>query len=88
MTKILMIEDDFMIAESTMTLLRYHQFDIEWVNNGVDGLSLLGKQSFDLVLLDLGLPLMDGMQVLRQIRPSPHLGLQNDHPETHWRLAR
>ena len=68
MTKILMIEDDFMIAESTMTLLRYHQFDIEWVNNGVDGLSLLGKQSFDLVLLDLGLPLMDGMQVLRQIR--------------------
>jgi len=63
-----MIEDDFMIAESTMTLLRYHQFDIEWVNNGVDGLSLLGKQSFDLVLLDLGLPLMDGMQVLRQIR--------------------
>ena len=37
MTKILMIEDDFMIAESTLTLLRYHQFEVEWVNNGVDG---------------------------------------------------
>ncbi len=68
MTKILMIEDDFMIAESTLTLLRYHQFDVEWVNNGVDGLTLLSKQDFDLVLLDLGLPLMDGMQILRQIR--------------------
>ena len=68
MTKILMIEDDFMIAESTMTLLRYHQFEVEWVNNGVDGLALLTRQSFDLVLLDLGLPLMDGMQILRQIR--------------------
>ena len=68
MTKILMIEDDFMIAESTMTLLRYHQFEVEGVNNGVDGLALLTKQSFDLVLLDLGLPLMDGMQILRQIR--------------------
>lgn len=68
MTKILMIEDDFMIAESTLTLLRYHQFEVEWVNNGVDGLSLLTKHNFDLVLLDLGLPMMDGMQVLRQIR--------------------
>lgn len=68
MTKILMIEDDFMIAESTLTLLRYHHFDVEWVNNGVDGLALLTKQSFDLVLLDLGLPLMDGMQILKQIR--------------------
>ena len=68
MTKILMIEDDFMIAESTLTLLRYHQFEVEWVNNGVDGLTMLTKQPFDLVLLDLGLPLMDGMQILRQIR--------------------
>ncbi|RLZ11180.1 DNA-binding response regulator [Acinetobacter sp. 2JN-4] len=68
MTKILMIEDDFMIAESTLTLLQYHQFDVEWVNNGVDGLALLNKHAFDLVLLDLGLPLMDGMQILKQLR--------------------
>ncbi|MBP6191183.1 MAG: response regulator, partial [Acinetobacter sp.] len=60
MTKILMIEDDFMIAESTMTLLRYHQFEVQWVNNGVDGLALLSQQPFDMVLLDLGLPFMDG----------------------------
>ena len=68
MPKILIIEDDFMIAESTLTLLKYHQVDVEWVNNGIDGLSQLSKQSFDLVLLDLGLPMMDGMQVLKQIR--------------------
>lgn len=68
MTKILMIEDDFMIAESTLTLLRYHQFEVEWVNNGIEGLKLLTNQNFDLVLLDLGLPMMDGMQVLKQIR--------------------
>ena len=68
MTKILMIEDDFMIAESTMTLLRFHQFEVEWVNNGLDGLKQLTQNEFDLVLLDLGLPMMDGMQVLKQIR--------------------
>lgn len=68
MTKILIIEDDFMIAESTITLLKYHGFDVEWFNNGLDGLSELSKQQFDLILLDLGLPMMDGMQVLKQIR--------------------
>ncbi|MEB3755167.1 response regulator transcription factor [Acinetobacter sp. MD2(2019)] len=68
MAKILIIEDDFMIAESTITLLKYHGFDVEWVNNGVDGLATLVKQKYDLVLLDLGLPMMDGMQVLKQIR--------------------
>jgi two-component system response regulator QseB len=68
MSKILIIEDDFMIAESTITLLKYHGFDVEWVNNGVDGLTELSKQAFDIVLLDLGLPMMDGMQVLKQIR--------------------
>lgn len=67
MTKILMIEDDFMIAESTITLLQYHQL-VEWVNNGLDGLAQLAKTKFDLILLDLGLPMMDGMQVLKQIR--------------------
>ena len=68
MTKILMIEDDFMIAESSMTLLKYQQMDAEWVNNGIDGLKRLTQEKFDIVLLDLGLPMMDGMQVLKNIR--------------------
>ncbi|OTG69981.1 DNA-binding response regulator PmrA [Acinetobacter sp. ANC 4169] len=68
MTKILMIEDDFMIAESSMTLLKYQQMDVEWVNNGIDGLKRLTQEKFDIVLLDLGLPMMDGMQVLKNIR--------------------
>ena len=63
-----MIEDDFMIAESSMTLLKYQQFDVQWVNNGIDGLKKLAEEKFDIVLLDLGLPLMDGMQVLKKIR--------------------
>ena len=68
MYKILMIEDDFMIAESTQTLLQYHQFQVDWVNNGLDGLTYIKAHSYDAVLLDLGLPMMDGMQVLKHIR--------------------
>ncbi|WP_374528010.1 response regulator transcription factor [Acinetobacter sp.] len=70
MTIILMIEDDFMIAESSKTLLQLHDYQVEWVNNGLDALKLLQQQSFDVVLLDLGLPMMDGMQVLAKIRQS------------------
>ena len=70
MTKILMIEDDFMIAESTQTLLKYQGFEVIWVNNGIDGLKKIQQEKVDAVLLDLGLPMMDGMQVLKQIRQS------------------
>ena len=68
MHKILIIEDDFMIAESTETLLKLHQFDVHWVNNGSEGLKQLQQQVYDIVLLDLGLPMMDGMLVLKNIR--------------------
>lgn len=68
MPKILMIEDDFMIAESSRTLLQFHDFDVDWVNNGLDGLTQLAQQPYQAVLLDLGLPMMDGLQVLKQIR--------------------
>ena len=76
MAKILIIEDDFMIAESTETLLKYNQFEVDWVNNGIDGLKKLQQDSYDIVLLDLGLPMMDGMQVLKNIRQkSPQLAV-------------
>ena len=68
MPKILIIEDDFMIAESTQTLLKLQLFDVTWVNNGMDGLKQLQQHDIQLVLLDLGLPMMDGMQVLKNIR--------------------
>ena len=76
MHKILIIEDDFMIAESTETLLKLHQFDVHWVNNGIEGLKQLQQQVYDIVLLDLGLPMMDGMLVLKNIRQKfPNLPL-------------
>lgn len=68
MMHILLIEDDFMIAESTITLLQYQQFTVKWINNGIEALQYLKQNTVDLVLLDLGLPMMDGMHVLKHIR--------------------
>ena len=79
MHKILIIEDDFMIAESTQTLLKLHQFEVSWVNNGLDGLKLLQQTPCELVLLDLGLPRMDGMQVLKKYPSSLSAFTGPDH---------
>ena len=68
MNKILIIEDDFMIAESVTTLLKLHHFEVEWLSHGIDGINIIHQEQINLVLLDLGLPQMDGLQVLKQIR--------------------
>ncbi len=49
-------------------MLKLQLFDVTWVNNGMDGLKQLQQHDIQLVLLDLGLPMMDGMQVLKNIR--------------------
>ena len=65
---ILLIEDDFLIAQSVQQLLELENMKVHWVNNGMDGLNHLQDFDVDLVLLDIGLPSMNGFEVLRKIR--------------------
>ncbi|SDC55762.1 two-component system, OmpR family, response regulator/two-component system, OmpR family, response regulator QseB [Acinetobacter marinus] len=65
---ILLIEDDFLIAQSVQQLLELENMKVHWVNNGMDGLNHLQHFGVDLVLLDIGLPSMNGFEVLRKIR--------------------
>lgn len=66
--KILVIEDDIQIQNFMLYTLENAGFSVEGAANGKDGLSQLVRKNADLVLLDLGLPDMDGMQVLAKIR--------------------
>ena len=68
MVRILFVEDDQMIGESTHILLQHEGFQVDWARTGMQALDALARQDYHLVLLDLGLPEMDGMQVLRRIR--------------------
>ncbi len=68
MLNILLIEDDFMIAQSIQHLLTLGEMQVHWVNNGIDGLQYLAQQQVDLILLDIGLPSMSGFEVLNKIR--------------------
>ena len=66
--RILLVEDDPMIGEAIQGALTDASYAADWVNNGTTALSALGTQHYDLVLLDLGLPGQDGLDVLACIR--------------------
>ncbi|HXW65760.1 MAG TPA: response regulator transcription factor [Burkholderiaceae bacterium] len=66
--RVLVVEDDSMIGESLCSALRQSGYAVDWVREGGEAdTALLGEQ-FALVLLDLGLPQRDGLEVLRAIR--------------------
>ena len=66
--RILLVEDDAMIGEAIEAALRDAAYAADWVKNGETALTTLGFQHYDLVLLDLGLPGKDGLEVLTSIR--------------------
>ena len=68
MSRILIIEDEVAIADLEKDYLELSGFDVEIENAGDSGLKRALKESFDLVVLDLMLPGIDGFEVCRRIR--------------------
>ena len=66
--RLLLVEDDLMIGESVLDLLRSEGYAMDWVKDGEMADTALDSQTYDLVLLDLGLPRRDGLAVLRRLR--------------------
>jgi two-component system OmpR family response regulator len=64
----LLVEDDAMIGEAVLDVLRAEHYAVDWVRDGAMADTALRSQSYDLVLLDLGLPRRDGLDVLRALR--------------------
>jgi len=66
--RLLLVEDDAMIGEGLRTQLRDLSYTVDWVRDGEAALRAARTESFDLVLLDLGLPRRDGLSVLKELR--------------------
>jgi two-component system response regulator QseB len=66
--RLLLVEDDVMIGEVVLDLLRAEHYAVDWVKDGDMADTALQTQNYDLVLLDLGLPRKDGLEVLRAMR--------------------
>lgn len=66
--RLLLVEDDLMIGESVLDLLRDEGYAVDWVKDGEMADKALDSQTYDLILLDLGLPRRDGLTVLHSLR--------------------
>lgn len=66
--RILLVEDDQMIGESVVDGLEADGYAVDWVQDGNSALLAIRTTPFSLVILDLGLPGKDGIQVLEEIR--------------------
>ncbi len=84
-TRVLLIDDDVRLYELLANYLTQNGFSVTCASNGRDGLSALAAGTFDAVLLDVMMPGMDGLEVLRRIReksPIPVLMLTAKGDET------
>jgi DNA-binding response OmpR family regulator len=68
MSRLLVVEDDKTIGDVLQTSLRRHGYDVSWRQTGREALEEVTRGEFDLVLLDLGLPDLDGVEVCRRMR--------------------
>ncbi|MCH5270525.1 MAG: response regulator transcription factor [Lachnospiraceae bacterium] len=71
--KILLIEDEKNICNFIATTLRAQNYKVSFANSAANGLSLAASGCPDLILLDLGLPDMDGISVIRNVRKWSHV---------------
>lgn len=71
--RILIIEDDATIAANLYDYFEAHGHSIDAAGDGVTGLHLAVSQTFDVIVLDLGLPGMDGLSLARKLREEAHL---------------
>jgi two-component system, OmpR family, response regulator len=66
--RILLIEDDKMIGAAIEQALKDAAYAVDWVTNGEEAIHAVDSETYELILLDLGLPKADGHEVLRYVR--------------------
>lgn len=66
--RILVGEDSSIIINLTKNVLAFEKYEMKAAKNGKQVLELLEKEHFDLILMDIGMPVMDGLECTRLIR--------------------
>jgi two-component system, OmpR family, response regulator CpxR len=72
MAKILIVEDDAILQNAYHTVLTMEGFDVSMAPDGLEGLRLANEKKPDVVLLDMLMPNMNGLQFLKSFNPKQH----------------
>jgi len=93
MIKVLLVEDDDLIQELYETVLKLRNFEVELANDGIEGLEKARALKPDVVLLDVMMPKMNGLEMLEKLKSDPEIKnipvimLSNIADENHIRAA-
>ena len=68
--KILLLEDDLLLSEIIVEHLEYYNYTVTPIYNGIEAEDLLFEEKFDLLLLDVNVPLLNGFELLKSLRNS------------------
>ena len=68
MQKVLVVDDDKVLQQSVKQALEYHHFKVDVANNGKEAVGAVYREKYDLVVLDVNMPEMDGIEALTQIK--------------------
>ena len=66
--KVLIAEDSSVIQNLTKKILQFQNFDIQSVKNGKELLESIEKENYDVILLDINMPVMDGIEAVTELR--------------------
>ena len=66
--KILLADDEKELARAVGTILKYSNYEVNIVNNGKEAVEMVKENMYDLIILDVMMPVMDGIQALKEMR--------------------
>ena len=66
--KLLLAEDELSLARAVSVILEKNNYSVDVVHNGLDALDYIENESYDAVILDIMMPKMDGITVLKKVR--------------------
>lgn len=66
--RLLLAEDEAMMAEAVVAYLSYHKHQVDWAEDGLAALDMARSSEYDCLILDVMMPGMDGITLLRQLR--------------------
>jgi len=70
--RVLLVEDDRMVGLAVQQALKDAAYVVDWVTDGETAMEAAGSETYEAILLDLGLPRLDGRDILRRLRASKH----------------
>ncbi|MDA8791601.1 response regulator [Bacteriovoracaceae bacterium] len=68
MHKVLVVDDDLVLQQSVQKALEFHHFNVDVANNGKEAVNAIYRDKYDLVVMDVNMPEMDGITALTEIK--------------------